>query len=166
MLKELLLNYVTYNLWANKRLCGVIKELTPELWNKELKSSFKTIKLTLLHIWDAQLIWHLRLEGNSLTTWPSETFRGTNEELIEHLLKQSSLFIDYIKQKSDSELNQRCSFTDLRGNNHNIKISDILQHCMNHSTFHRGQLVTMLRELGVKKLIQTDYITYIRENNI
>lgn len=165
-MKTLLLNYVNYNLWANTRLCRVIENLEPELWNKELISSFKTIRLTLLHIWDAEQVWYLRLNGKSVNAWPSTGFTGANEELIKQLLSQSELFIEYTDRADEELLAGRCTFNDMKGNSHSIKICDIIQHCMNHSTFHRGQLVTMLRELGMEKLTQTDYIAYIRENNL
>jgi uncharacterized damage-inducible protein DinB len=43
------------------------------------------------------------------------------------------------------------------------KLYEIIMHCMNHSTFHRGQIVTMLRTAGVTNLFSTDLITYYRE---
>lgn len=159
------LNYVNYNLWANTRLCGVVENLESELLNREIISSFKTIRLTLLHIWDAQIIWLLRLEGTSLTAWPSNGFTGTNEEIIEGLLGQSELFYEYVNQKDEDYFSSFCEFNDMKGNSHSVKVCDIIQHAMNHSTFHRGQIVTMLRQLGIKEIIQTDYIAYIREKN-
>lgn len=165
-MKKLLLNYVNYNLWANTRLCRVIESLEPELWNRELISSFKTIRLTLLHVWDAEQIWYLRLNGKSVNTWPSAGFNGTNEELIKQLLSHSELFIEYTDNSGEDLLKSRCIFNDMKGNSHSITVYDILQHCVNHSTFHRGQLVTMLRGLGMEKLTPTDYIAFVRENNL
>lgn len=165
-MKELLLNYVNYNVWANSRLCGLLKDLTDEQWNAELKSSFKSIRLTLLHIWDAQIIWYLRLNGESVTAWPSEGFNGTNNEIVEQFLEQSESFIPLVQNMPEEELAKICEYKDMRGNPRSSKVCDIIQHCMNHSTFHRGQLVTMLRELGTEKLVPTDYIYYVWENQI
>ena len=75
-----LVNLAKYNLWANKKLIGFLSKLEPVLLDKELISSFKTIRETLYHIWDAELIWFTRLNGSSLTGWPSETFKGSNDE--------------------------------------------------------------------------------------
>jgi uncharacterized damage-inducible protein DinB len=41
-------------------------------------------------------------------------------------------------------------------------LAPILQHVVNHSTYHRGQIATMLRQLGTKA-IPTDLIAYHRE---
>src|SRR5690242_1450723 len=109
-MKKLLLNYVNYNLWANTRLCRIIENLEPELWNRELISSYKTIRLTLLHIWDAEQIWYLRLNGNSVYEWPSTGFAGTNEELIKLHLSQSELFIEYTDNSAEDLFSSRCNF--------------------------------------------------------
>lgn len=162
-MKDLLLSYVKYNLWANKRLCERLEGLDEHIWNAELKSSFKTIRLTLLHIWDAQQIWFLRLKGKPVAEWPGSNYTGSNSELTDSFLKQSEEMITLVELYTDEKLNSFCEFNDMKGNPHNIKISDILQHCMNHATFHRGQLVTMLRELDVDNIPGTDYITYVRE---
>lgn len=162
-MKDLLLSYVKYNLWANKRICERINQIDDVLCNTELKSSFKTIRLTLLHIWDAQQIWYLRLNGKSVTEWPGSNYTGSSKELIDSFLKQSEEMITLVESYTEEKLNSFCEFNDMKGNPHKIKTCDILQHCMNHATFHRGQLVTMLRELGVDNIPGTDYITYIRE---
>jgi len=39
----------------------------------------------------------------------------------------------------------------------------MIMHCMNHSTYHRGQIITLLRELGATEIPGTDMIAYIRE---
>lgn len=162
-MKEILVSYTKYNQWANQRLCKRIGQIEEHLWDTELKSSFKTIKQTLLHMWDAQQIWYHRLNGKSPNLWPSKNFTGTNNELIEQFLSQSGEITAFVESHKDELLNAFCEFNDMKGNPHKVKVCDIIQHCMNHSTFHRGQIVTMLRELGIENLPQTDYITYIRE---
>lgn len=162
-MKELILSYVKYNLWANKRLCERLEGLDEQIWNDELKSSFKTIRLTLLHVWDAQQVWYLRLNGKPISDWPSKSFSGTNTDILLKFIAQSSDMIKLADSYSEEKLNSLCEFNDMKGNPYKIKICDILLHCMNHSTFHRGQIVTMLRELGVDNIPGTDYITFARE---
>lgn len=164
-MKELLRKYAFYNIWANVRIINILKTLPEDMLNKVLKSSFRSIKLTVLHIYDAETIWLKRLEGQSLNNWPSENFNGTSYEafmLLENASKNISGYIDSISQDS---LRNDCTFTSFAGVKFTIKIYDIIQHCFNHSTFHRGQIVTMLRELDIDGIPSTDYITYIREND-
>jgi uncharacterized damage-inducible protein DinB len=165
-MKDLLLNYVKYNFWANTRIADKLKTLSPADWDKEQKSSFKTIRLTLLHIYGAETIWYQRLNGNSLSKFPGVEFTGTNEEATGLLLEASKNFIHFLNSQSGETLKSLCDFKSLEGKAYSTPVSDIILHCMNHSTFHRGQLITMLRNCGADELPSTDYITYIRLNTI
>ena len=44
-----------------------------------------------------------------------------------------------------------------------LPVYQMLLHVFNHGTYHRGQLVTILRELGVEKIPQTDFIVWSRK---
>ncbi|MCI0450107.1 MAG: DinB family protein [Chlorobi bacterium] len=162
-MKELLLKYTNYNLWANTKLTGFLKNIKPELLDKELLSSFSTIRKTVYHIWDAEQIWYNRLSGTSLTDWPSESFNGSFDGFVELFTGQSQLFIDFVQSKSEAELTQDFEYKSMEGKPNKNPVCDTVLHCMNHSTFHRGQLITMLRNLGHTELSSTDFITFIRE---
>jgi len=56
-MKEILIQYAAYNLWANQRLFDVIGNLGDEVFKKEVRSSFSSIQKTLLHMLDAEAIW-------------------------------------------------------------------------------------------------------------
>jgi uncharacterized damage-inducible protein DinB len=72
--------------------------------------------------------------------------------------------LNFIEQQDDSFFTSSISYKDLAGNAHTNKNSEIIFHVMNHSSFHRGQLVTMLRNTGFEgKMPRTDMIVYFRE---
>jgi len=162
-MKNLLLKYTKYNLWANTKLTGFLKNLEPSLLDKELISSFNTIRKTIYHIWDAELIWYNRLAGISFTGWPSESFNGSFDEFVKSFTEQSKLFIDYVQSKTEAELAQDFEYKTMDGKPYKNPVCEAVLHCMNHSTFHRGQIITMLRNVGYADLSSTDFITYIRE---
>jgi uncharacterized damage-inducible protein DinB len=162
-LKEHLTKYAEYNLWANKRLTAKLSEMKPEDWLLEQKSSFTTIRSTLLHIYDAETIWYKRLHGESLTEMPGNNFKGSNEEIIKMLTDISEAFSEFVKVSSEAFIDSNCTYKNLSGTEFTNRVSDIISHCMNHSTFHRGQLVTMIRFCGVTGLPSTDYIAFTRE---
>lgn len=159
---DLLKKYASYNLWANERINNILNSLPEHLLCKELKSSFRSISRTVLHMYDAETIWLKRLEGHSLKNWPSEDFSGTTFEALQMLENASKNVRDYVNNISVKRIYDECTFTSFAGTEYTIKVHDIIQHCMNHSTFHRGQIVTMLRELDITELPSTDYIAYIR----
>ena len=163
-MKQLLVNYTNYNHWANERVCNSLKSAETSLLDEEIESSFKSIRKTLYHIWDAETIWYSRLNGNSSTSWVSEKFNGSFDDFIGQFLTNSRLLNSYVNNKSYAELLATFEYSNTAGKKFSNMIANVLLHCVNHSTFHRGQIYTALRINGVTSLPSLDYITYIREN--
>lgn len=157
---NLLLQSTKYNLWANKRIADVLLA-NPSTINTEINSSFKSISQTLHHIWGAELIWLARL-NQEVITWP--TIIEDHSKGIEAFLNTSLNFQTFVQNASDTFLNATTNYKNVAGEMFTSINADIIQHCMNHSTFHRGQIITMLRLQGVDKIKSTDLITYLREN--
>lgn len=162
-MKNLLLRYVKYNYWANQRLLEFIAaNCTEEQLQMELVSSFPGIRKTLLHTWGAESIWLMRLQGTSPGTWTWMEFKGTQAELQSQFLENDQHWIDFVESKDENYLQGMFAFKTLDGTEHTSSRSEAIHHCMNHSTFHRGQLVTLLRQAGATKLPATDFIAYCR----
>ncbi|MAY83092.1 MAG: hypothetical protein CMP59_03080 [Flavobacteriales bacterium] len=148
-----------YNLWADQRILNVIKGLDPELIDKEVASSFPTLRLTIAHIYDAEKIWISRLGGTVLSNWPSKTLDVFE---LDMLLWESENTLTYVEGLNEQEMNNICTYEDLKGNSFSQTFWQILMHVFNHATYHRGQVVTILRELEVKEIPATDLIYYLR----
>jgi len=161
-MKHILQNYISYNLWANKRIAEMLIENKASA-DRELKSSFPSIKKTLCHIWGAEELWQMRLKGQSLPHVPGFDFAGSIEEAIEKMLGVSASFNELLTAKDEAYLQTACTYKDTRGNTHTQPHWEMIMHCMNHSTYHRGQIITMLRETGATKILSTDMIMYFRE---
>jgi uncharacterized damage-inducible protein DinB len=163
-MKELLKQYTKYNIWANERICRMMGKVNPPLLDKELKSSFTTIRKTAYHIWDAETMWIKRLGGKSLKEWPSEKFTGSLLEFQNEFLGGSGKLFMYVLNKEPKQLEQNLTYKNTKGAEFTNKIEYIIHHLCNHGTFHRGQIITMLREVGETELIPTDFIAFVREN--
>lgn len=163
-MKELLKDYTKFNIWANERICRILEVLPDDIIDKELKSSFSTIRKTIYHIWDAETIWLKRLNGKALKEWPSETFKGDFEAFKTDFLGGSGKLFMYVLNKDLKQLEQNLTYKNIKGDSFTNKIGYIIQHAVNHSTFHRGQIVTMLRTAGITELLPTDFIAFAREN--
>ena len=161
-MKELLSDLVQYNMWANQKLSQFLRQQDHALLEKEISSSFKSIKSTLLHIWDAQEIWLGRLEGRSMTFFPSKFFEGSMEEVFNGLLNSSSDFLTYMANTDPNLYNEICYYKTTKGLEHQQLRREIIVHCMNHGTYHRGQIITICHQLGITDLQATDYIFYLR----
>lgn len=163
-MKTLLTSLSDYNLWANKRIIELIQTSSEDIIDTTIESSFPSVRKTIYHIWDTQVIWLNRLQGISLNTWPSKEYDDAFAGYDLYFIQQSIDFQRFIQTRSDGYFESTCFYKTLNGKDEQTKNWQIILHCMNHSTYHRGQLITMLRGLGFSKLISTDYITYNREN--
>ena len=160
-MKHLLETYVDYNYWANKKIADILSSLDPELLNVEVKSSFPSLRKTTHHIWDAELVWLARMEQKPWTWPPTAQFKNPG---ITDFTKTSLEFSNFVKSKGEDFYHSEIAFKDSKGSPYTNKGWEMVMHCMNHSSFHRGQIITLLRELGVdQNLPATDLIRYFRE---
>ena len=160
-MKELLTQYATFNLWANQKMTDAIALLPEEKINAEIISSFPSLFKTVLHLLDGESIWWQRLKLQEHIERPSETFTGSFEELQKKLLQQSSLFSEWVSNANEPQLQH--VFAYIREKEQNKQpVWQMLMHLFNHNSYHRGQLVTMLRQSGVTKIPSTDFAAYLR----
>jgi uncharacterized damage-inducible protein DinB len=158
-----LVQHLTYNLWANERIGHVIMAQNEGVLNAEQKSSFATISKTVFHIWDAEVIWLTRLKGGSLTDWPSKSFTGTKANMLHGFIKNSTELLNFVKEKGESFLGQTIAYKSMKGDPYESSVEEILFHVVNHGTYHRGQIITMLHGVGAKQVVSTDLINWFRE---
>ena len=154
--------HLEYNLWTIQRMVETIKPLEDQVFYSPLKSSFPGIAKTILHLWDSNIIWNKRLEGLSIENRPTSSFSGNREELLTHWISSSEDTIRLIGSKGDNFLNEKISYRTLKGVPYTTVVEDILFHIVNHATYHRGQIVTMLHEVGVSKIENTDLVNFLR----
>lgn len=162
-MKELLLQMSRYNLWANKRLIDVMLKLDNEKLEREIPSSFPSLRDTALHIWGAEFLWLQRLQLAEQPIYMPYVFTGTFAEACTQWQGASQGFIDFIdKQFDDRALEHVLQYYNSEKQSFKNQVFEVLQHVFNHSTYHRGQLVTLLRQVGVEKLAATDFTAYLR----
>lgn len=159
---ENLSRYVNYNVWANKAIADFLADKDNNLLDKEIISSFSSIRKTIFHISDAQYTWLSRIKGTSPTDWASKNMKP--EEAVPALINTSNAYALHCGGKGDAFWNEVVTFKAFDGTEYREKISNITMHLMNHGTFHRGQLITMFRQVGFEgKMPRTDLIAYLRE---
>lgn len=154
--------HLTFNVWANTKTAEVLRQVSDNIYFKENKSSFPSIAKTILHMWGAQNIWLKRLQGESLTTWPHQPDQDSKEGQLNGLVQSAQNILDLVKSKDDTFLSSLYSYTNMKGEPFTDSVEETLFHVVNHSTYHRGQLITMLREAGVTNVPGTDLIHYLR----
>ena len=162
-MKKIIAQLAAYNLWANQRIIEVINNMTDEQTNQDIISSFNGIKKTLLHLWDVENIWWQRIKLTEVQVWQSETFTGSLMELGNHLLTQSKQWKEWVDLATEAALDHEFIYKNSKKDQFKQPVYEMLFHLFNHQTYHRGQLITMMRQAGEKNIPNTDLIAYLRK---
>lgn len=161
-MKELLLQYAKYNVWANKRLIEVIIKLEAGHSEKEIVSSFPSLKATAMHTWCAESIWLQRLDLVEQPVWMENVFKGSFDEMLAEWIKTSEALVAFIEKQFDARgFEHVLQYYNLQKRPMKLPVFTALTHAFNHSSYHRGQLVTMLRQLGITKIPSLDLVQYV-----
>jgi uncharacterized damage-inducible protein DinB len=163
-MKEILIQYAGYNAWANKRIIDTLLTMDPEAIEKEVVSSFSSLKKTVLHIWGAEFIWLQRLQLAEHPIWIPAIFTGSVTEACSEWQNVSISLQEFIsKQFDDKSFEHTLQYYSLKKQSFKNPVYAVLLHVFNHSTYHRGQLVTMLRQVGASKIPEMDFISFVRK---
>ena len=147
MMTENFQDYLEYNLYFNQLLIQNFLD-NNSIWNEKSKS-------LLNHILNAHQIWNARiLNQESFEVWQI----NSDESLIKI---NSENFNNSSKIVIDRELTEIINYKNSRGNEFENSIQEIFFHFINHSTYHRGQIAMLMKEVGLEPL-NTDYIFYKR----
>ena len=149
-----------YNTWANERIFGIVSDLSDEEFNRELKSSFASVRQTLVHLVSAEWIWLRRWLGESPKGVPSD-WDTSSADLIKRLWTENNRgLMHFIQNMNDPD--RMVEYRNIKGDAFGEPLSVQVRHVVNHSTYHRGQITTWVRHLG-RAGISTDYVAYYRE---
>jgi uncharacterized damage-inducible protein DinB len=170
-----------YNRWANERMFGTLAKLSEQQFTERVQSSFPSIRDTVFHIVAAEWLWLKRWQGTSPrsslpdpdlspATWSSLSPGGIPS--IKELATTPALksFADSIDQErrdflrglSENVLQAPLQFSDMAGTPYAEPLVQLMQHLVNHGTYHRGQVTTMLRQLGAEA-VALDMLYFFRE---
>lgn len=162
-MKEMLLQLAAYHLWANQQLLDLIAQLPEEAQNKELTGSFPSLRKTVLHLWDAESIWWQRLKLQERITPASEGFEGSLKEAAQALYGLNRQWLEWIGEAHENALQHVFLYANSKREQFKQPTYQMLLHLFNHGTYHRGQLVNGLRQLGITKIPATDFIVWSRK---
>ncbi|MDE3137866.1 MAG: DinB family protein [Acidobacteriota bacterium] len=151
-----------YNAWANRRILDSCDALSEDQFTENLRSSFPSVRETLAHIAAAQWIWTERWHGSSPTAPPDWYKAADRAALRAKLTELDRNLIEYTSHLSPADLERVTEYRNMSGQGSAQPLWQPLQHLANHGTYHRGQIVTMLRQLGAAAP-HTDLIVFYRE---
>lgn len=155
-LQHLMINYTAYNAWANESLINWLKTKSQDVFQAEVPSSFPSILKTLNHIWAVEEFWHSVLAEEALKSSRYGAEDLQVEAVIEGVVAESQALMNYVSTLSEAALLEEVHL-DTPWVSGEMPRFEFLQHVLNHSTYHRGQIITIGRVLGLTDAPMTDY---------
>jgi uncharacterized damage-inducible protein DinB len=137
-----------YTEWAHRRILDTVRTLSGEQYTRVLVSSYPTIRETLSHMVFAEWLWLQRLNGSSPTArpdWATDPPLATLESILASVAAERRKFLDAL---DDAALDRPLGYSTMNGQSFTNRLGDILLHVVNHASYHRGQVVTMIRQVG------------------
>lgn len=150
-----------FNRWANVQFLDAASHLSAEELDRDLKSSFPSVRATLVHLLGAEWVWLERWLGHSPTTFPDAA--GLPD--VAAIRARWDLLWDeqrtFLEGLDDAGVGTLVTYRTMAGHEFSQPLGELLRHVVNHATYHRGQLTTLLRQLG-HGAPSTDLVTYYR----
>lgn len=152
-----------YNFWARDRLLDAVAVLPPHQFTRDLGSSFPSVRDTLVHIYGAEWIWCARWYGTSPSSGPSPDEFPDVPTLASSWTEVERKIHGFVAGLDQAGLERTIEYRLLSGRPGASRVGEMVQHVVNHGTYHRGQVTTMLRQLGAAPPKSLDLIAFYRE---
>jgi uncharacterized damage-inducible protein DinB len=155
--KKIISSYSAFNLWANQKIVDWLETLDESILTANVQSSFKSIDFTVQHILGTQKFWMLFVTQQNISNFDWSVKHGNPKIILEQLIANSIEMKNKFSEFNDEELSQKL-YLEMPWCKNNLERYDYILHVINHSTYHRGQIISIARSLGITDNIPgTDY---------
>lgn len=154
-----------FHYWARDRVLAAADLLAADQYTRHLGSSFPSVRDTLVHIYSSEWNWYQRWHGTSPTSMLDPLNYPDVARLRAEWQAHEARMRAYLASLDDVGVQQVIEYRGLQGQPYTSAIWEMLHHVVNHGTYHRGQVQTMLRQLGAAPARSVDLITFYRERN-
>jgi uncharacterized damage-inducible protein DinB len=152
-----------FHYWARDRMLEALEALTPEQYTRQLGGSFGSVRDTVVHTCSADWVWYARWVGETPTTMldPNQfSDLAAIRSAWDGLEEQTRALVARL---GEGGIQKPVEYKTMDGRPHAQVFWQMVQHVVNHGTYHRGQVTTLLRQIDVAPPRSTDLITYYRE---
>lgn len=153
---------VDYHYWGRDLVIGSAGALTPEQFTRDLGNSFQSVRDTLAHLYGADWIWRSRWDGTSPDALPDPGAFADLAAIRDAWSVEEQRVRGVLARFGEGGIHTLVHYRR-NGLQQAQPFAHTLQHLVNHGSYHRGQVTTMLRQLGATPPASMDLITFYRE---
>lgn len=151
-----------YHYWARDRLLDAVQALTRDQFTKDLGSSFRSVRDTLVHLLAAEETWYQRWQGMSPTSMLAPDGFADVASVRQRWREQEARVRAFVEGLGEDGITRVFEYKMLGGQSASTPFWQMLQHVVNHGSYHRGQVTTLLRQLGATPAMGMDMIGFYR----
>jgi len=151
-----------YNAWADRRVVEAAGALSKEQFVKPLLSSYSSVRDTLAHILGVEWLWLERFGGRSPASIPDGNEFTEISSLKERWTQFEPTLLKFVRGLTETDLERVMEYKTMKFGVYRNPLWQSMLHLVNHGTYHRGQITTMLRQLGAQPIL-TDLMHFYRE---
>lgn len=146
-----------FNYWARDRQLEACAALTEEQFLRPMGNSFSSLRDTLVHLLQVEWIWLERWNGRAPKVWPSGAeFTGLAKVRERWQTVERDMF-QFLGHVTEPDLRREISYVNFQGQTFTYALWRMMTHVLTHQAYHRGQVTTLLRQLG-KPAPMVDYL--------
>lgn len=149
-----------YGRWANGQTLGSAEALSAEELARPVGGSFGSVLGTLVHLYGSDRVWLERWHGKSLRALPGAQEIVSIDALRDRWRPVEEGMRAFAESLTAERMAEPLTYVSFKGDTFTRPLGETLVHIANHGTYHRGQVATLLRQLG-KTPVSTDYLLYL-----
>lgn len=154
--------WLDYHYWARDVMLDAVAPLSPEQFTRQTESSFRSIRDTAAHIYGADLIWYTRWMGQSPTSLLSYDSFSDVAAIRAAWADLERAVRPFINGLGEQGLSRVVEYKLMNGQPGASPFWQMLVHVVNHASYHRGQVTTLLRQVGAPPPKSMDMIAFFR----
>ncbi len=160
---EFFQHFFKYVTWADRRHLEALRPRSADALLLDRGMSMGSLVKMMLHQVGAQSVWLDRFESRAVTIPWNDSTVSSVEQLERFMLDTHQKVTDFFAKQNPQTLKRIVDFKNLRGEAYSFPLWQLMLHVCNHSTYHRGQINSMIKQAGGTP-VGTDYSTYMYEN--
>lgn len=137
-----------YMLWADRLMLKAVREVKPEDLTRDAGISFGSLLGTMVHMLGSQRLWLSRFAGNPIERRPGLADFPDLPSWIQGWEETAAGVEAFLAALTDEQLAAEITWTDTAGPTRTLPLWQPVLHMVNHNTYHRGQVVSLMRQLG------------------